>query len=162
MVRLSFFSIREIKDRRIQTAQRNKSGQVFMEQKTDTPRPLIFIVDDEKGLLGVIKIQLSKKYEVVASTSPIEALGGIKKRIMANDARSRPRLLISDIKMEEMNGIDFVKAVRALDSTLPIILMTAYELDPSWQQELPWLTSKDYLQKPFGVVQLERSIEAHL
>ncbi|MEZ5063086.1 MAG: sigma-54 dependent transcriptional regulator [bacterium] len=79
----------------------------------------ILIVDDEPGLRKVLEILLKREgYEVVGASSGSEAL-----ELFDHDTF---HAVISDIKMPGMSGIELLKAIRAKDPGVPVIIMTAY------------------------------------
>ncbi|MGQ0722421.1 MAG: sigma-54-dependent transcriptional regulator [Candidatus Eiseniibacteriota bacterium] len=79
----------------------------------------ILIVDDEEGLRRLLSILLSKEgYEVVAAANGSDAIAQFEKNVVD--------LVITDIKMPGMSGIELLQAIRALDPAVPVIVMTAY------------------------------------
>jgi DNA-binding NtrC family response regulator len=79
----------------------------------------ILVVDDEEGLRRLLSILLTKEgYDVTTAASAPEALQKFEKEVF--DA------VITDIKMPGMSGIELLKGIRASDSQVPVIVMTAY------------------------------------
>jgi DNA-binding NtrC family response regulator len=79
----------------------------------------ILIVDDEQSMCQYLSIMLQKEgYEVVAVQSGIDALREAKAK--------RFDLVITDIKMRELDGIQVLSGVKAIDPEVPVIIMTAY------------------------------------
>ena len=79
----------------------------------------ILIVDDEEGLRKVLEIMLSREgFDVTAASSGSEALELLE--------RDQFHVVISDIKMPGMSGIELLKAIRSRDPGLPVVMMTAY------------------------------------
>jgi len=79
----------------------------------------ILIVDDEESMCQYLSIMLQKEgYEVVAVRSGVEALREAKAR--------KFDLAISDLKMREVDGIQLLSGLKAIDSDMPVIIMTAY------------------------------------
>ncbi len=72
-----------------------------------------------------------------------------------------PDMVVTDMQMGEMSGIDLLKSVRRKNSLLPVILMTAYG-DVSDAVEAMRLGACDYLQKPFEAKNLTNLIESYL
>jgi DNA-binding response OmpR family regulator len=62
-------------------------------------------------------------------------------------------VVIADIKMPKMNGLEFSKKARSLGYTLPIILATAYD-DKELLKEALKLSIANYIQKPFSIDEL--------
>ena len=83
------------------------------------PGEKILIVDDEQSMCQYLTIMLQKEgYEVLAVTRGVDALREAKAR--------KFDLVISDIKMREMDGIQVLAGLKAIDPELPVIIMTAY------------------------------------
>ncbi len=79
----------------------------------------ILIVDDEKPLVTLFSRILKKEgYNVRTSTSPTGAL-----KIFEDFS---PNLIVSDLKMPEMSGIDLLKEVKAQNHSTDFIILTAY------------------------------------
>ncbi|HZM14912.1 MAG TPA: sigma-54 dependent transcriptional regulator [Candidatus Krumholzibacteria bacterium] len=79
----------------------------------------ILIVDDEQSMCQYLTIMLQKEgYEVVGVLRGVDALREAKAR--------KFDLVITDIKMREMDGIQVLAGLKAIDPELPVIIMTAY------------------------------------
>jgi DNA-binding NtrC family response regulator len=79
----------------------------------------ILIVDDEEGLRRVFSIMLSKEgYDVTAVASGTEAVRALEKDVYD--------VVISDIKMPGLSGIELLGAIHETDPSIPVIIMTAY------------------------------------
>ncbi len=88
-----------------------------------TPGPLILLVDDDPDILKLVAIRLhAAGYAVEAVDSGALALAAL--------ARSRPRLVITDLKMDGMDGMALFEAVNNAAPTLPVIIMTAHGTIP--------------------------------
>ena len=70
-------------------------------------------------------------------------------------------IVIADIKMPKMNGLEFSKKARSLDYTLPIILATAYD-DKELLKEALKLSIANYIQKPFSIDELFNVLQKSL
>ncbi len=79
----------------------------------------ILLVDDEESMCQYLSIMLQKEgYEVLAVRSGVDALREAKSR--------RFDLVITDIKMRELDGIQVLSGIKAIDPDVPVIIMTAY------------------------------------
>ncbi len=79
----------------------------------------IFIVDDEKDILEITKTFLEEEdFEVSIFDNAMDALAALKV--------STPDLVISDIKMPEMNGVEFMKLAHKQKPHLPFIVVSGY------------------------------------
>ena len=83
------------------------------------PGEKILIVDDEQSMCQYLSIMLQKEgYDVTAVQRGVDAL---------REAKSRQYdLVITDIKMREMDGIQVLAGLKAIDPELPVVIMTAY------------------------------------
>ena len=85
---------------------------------TDSPPPPILIVDDETVVLAALKETLEReKYHVVTSSSPLKALELLRTQQFA--------VILSDQRMPEMQGLDFLIESRKLNPRASRILITA-------------------------------------
>ena len=101
----------------------------------------ILIVDDEDGMRRLLGRVLTREgYETSTVGSGAEAL-----RLVAND---RFDLVVTDIKMPEMDGLQLLGELKAYEPSLPIIVMTAYGTIENAVQALR-LGAYDYIAKPF-------------
>lgn len=72
--------------------------------------------------------------------------------------RYKPDLIVTDIKMPRMDGIDMVKTLRAEGNDVYVVILTAYS-DFSYAQSAVKLGAVDYLLKPFHDGELEQVVE---
>ena len=101
----------------------------------------VVIIDDEKDVRESISQWLTlSDFETQEFQSAKEALKVINK--------DYPGVIISDIKMPDMNGIEFLKKLMVKDSTIPVILITGHG-DVSMAVEAMHLGAYDFLEKPF-------------
>lgn len=106
----------------------------------------IMVVDDEVDLLRVVELSLKRcGFEVETFTNPYRALEYFKN----ND--SAFSLVLTDIRMPGMSGIELAKEIARLNPNIKIMLMTAYEFDDSFalQSGLTMIRHEDILKKPF-------------
>lgn len=79
----------------------------------------ILIVDDEESMCQFLSIMLKREgYEVTAVTAGADALREMQ--------RGRFDVVITDIQMPRMDGIQVLAGIKAVDSTVPVVIMTAY------------------------------------
>jgi len=116
-------------------------------------KPRILIVDDEVRMQRIFEINLSPKYEVLTCGGGKEALGIVKGRDIG--------LMLTDLKMPGMNGVDLLKEVRKDRPDLPVIIMTAYGTVESAVQAMKE-GAADYILKPIKMEEMEVLIEKTL
>jgi DNA-binding response OmpR family regulator len=75
--------------------------------------------------------------------------------------RAQPDVVLLDIRMPGMDGVEVLKRLRALSSTVPIIMVTANE-DVALARLTVKLGAFDYVSKPFDFAYLERAVTAGL
>ncbi len=108
----------------------------------------ILIVDDDESVQLVYKEELEEMgYEVHSVFSGEEALEKI-------DFIS-PDLVVLDIKMPGIDGIEVLRQVKEKDSSLPVILSSAY---PEFKQDISSWASDDYIVKSANLDTLKESI----
>ncbi len=91
--------------------------------RTSRRTPRILVVDDDPGLLRLLTIRLrSQKYEVEPAENAAKALAAI--------ARFRPDLVITDLRMPEMDGISLLRELQRRWPSLNIIMLTAHGTIP--------------------------------
>lgn len=116
----------------------------------------VLVVDDDPLILRVVATVLDlEEYEVLTATSGSEAL-----EILATGA---PAVVVSDVMMPGMDGLELTRRIRANGSTadLPVILLTAKDTD---QDRVAGLDAGGdaYLTKPFSPLELIDAIDALL
>jgi DNA-binding NtrC family response regulator len=116
----------------------------------------ILAVDDEPNMLRLLKTILTSKtnYEVVTTNNPLEA---------AKLLQEEPfDLLITDLKMPLMDGMDLIETVKKIDAALPIIMVTAYGTIETAEEAIQ-KGAYDYITKPFRqeaiLITLKRALE---
>lgn len=110
----------------------------------------IVVIDDELKLLKVIKRALEMDgYEIFDFSDPREGFEFIKKREVD--------LIISDIRMNGMTGLDLLGKIRNIFPQKPVILMTAFSSVDTAVTAVK-LGANDYLQKPFELSDLKNAI----
>lgn len=124
-------------------------------KKKKGERELILIVEDDLQIREMIKELLNEKYEIVEASNGMEAIEITNQQL--------PRIIISDIIMPVMDGVEMVKKIRSNSRTshIPIIFLSS-KSDIESQIE-GYETGVDaYLGKPFNVRHLEALIESLL
>ena len=104
--------------------------------------PKVLIVDDESSILDTLRILLKREgYEVHTAVGGQQALDTLE--------TMRPDFVITDIRMPGVGGIEILNAVREIDVTIPVILMTA---QASLQSAIQAVNqgAYHYIQKPFA------------
>jgi len=114
----------------------------------------ILIIEDETDLIKGLKINLTDEgYEVDWAVNGVE---GLRKAIAET-----PDLILLDIMLPEMNGLEVCRKLRQQNSTIPVIMLTAKggEIDKVVGLEIG---ADDYMTKPFSIRELLARIKARL
>ncbi|MCB5230027.1 MAG: response regulator [Candidatus Cloacimonas sp.] len=114
----------------------------------------IMVVDDEPHIRATINEYFTiMKYNVLEAGNGEEAFNIFNKNTVD--------LVITDIRMPIMNGIQLLRSIKMQSPDTPVILMTGYQ--PTRSQELSMTHKADgYLIKPFSLVHLKDLIVKHL
>lgn len=120
-------------------------------------QPHILIVDDDNRILKLLKKFLSQNnFFVSTSTSPKEAL-----LMLENFSFD---LIILDVMMPEITGIDFAQQIKASKKKLPIVMLTALS-EPEDRIKGLEVGANDYITKPFEprelLLRIHNLIESH-
>ena len=117
-------------------------------------KPRIIIVDDERDMRDFLEIMLRKEgYEALSFPTPVEALGFCKE--------NRCDLVLTDLKMPGMTGLEFLKAVKELDSSTLVIMITAYASVDTAVEAMK-AGAFDYFTKPFNIDEIKLNIRKAL
>ena len=113
----------------------------------------ILVVDDEPQITRVLRMSLqSSGYEVVLARDGVEAMERFRE--------SAPDLIITDLSMPVMDGLELTRAIRLLADT-PIIVLSVREGETMKVAALDE-GADDYITKPFSMQELLARVRAHL
>jgi len=72
-------------------------------------------------------------------------------------------LVISDIRMPQMNGFEFIKKVKEIKPEIKVFLMTAFEInDIEFRRVLPSTRIDEFIQKPISIERLNTLVRTHV
>ncbi len=112
------------------------------------PRHKILVVEDEFDVCSVLQSFFGKRgYDVSVTASGAEALRLIP--------ALKPDLVLLDIILEELSGIDVLKKLRACDDQVKIVIMAGQLLEEEALRAVQAMGVVEYLQKPIVLSQLE-------
>jgi DNA-binding response OmpR family regulator len=118
--------------------------------KLEDAMPRVLVVDDEPKAIELLQEFLTVKgYEVLTALNGEEALRKVKEE--------RPHLILLDICMPKMDGLEVLKRVREIDREVGVIMVTAVHEEETGRQALK-LGAFDYITKPLDFQYLERSL----
>ncbi len=112
----------------------------------------ILLVDDEEGIQMLYREELEDDgYEVISAYTGEEGLQKFKDE--------SPDLVILDIQMPGMNGIETLRQMKMNNPELPVILSTAYN---EYKQDLGAWASDEYVVKSSNITELKEAVRKHL
>jgi DNA-binding NtrC family response regulator len=111
-------------------------------------QPLLVVVDDEQGILDVVsRFARRAGYEVVTYSGGREAISQLQTR--------RADLVLVDLRMPDVGGLDVLRAIRDTDPRCQAVLMTGYASVETAVDAIK-LGAMDYLSKPIDFARLEQ------
>src|ERR687898_1243811 len=118
-----------------------------------TDRARILVVDDEPQLIRVLRTGLkSRGYDVRGATDGESGLETF--------SEWHPDLVITDLAMPNVDGLDFCRRLRAI-SQVPIIILSAKGEEKTKVEALD-IGADDFVTKPFGIAELLARVRASL
>ena len=120
---------------------------------------LVAVVDDELDIGSLFREYLSgiKDVLVLSFTDPVLAL----EHFINN--KSEYFLIISDLKMPKLSGIELIKKVKEANPFVRTLLMTAFEVsDPMFEEYRQTNIIDDFVQKPVRLDDLHSIVKKHL
>jgi DNA-binding response OmpR family regulator len=113
-----------------------------------TEKKRVLLVDDQAGILKVLRIQLKiHGFDVTTASTGTEAVEMVRER--------EPDVILLDILLPDINGFDVLARVKEF-SQVPIIAFTA---NPSMAQKAITMGAVDSISKPFDVDRLSEKIK---
>jgi two-component system KDP operon response regulator KdpE len=113
----------------------------------------VLIVDDEPPIRKLLRVGLSTQgYEILDAPNGKAALALLE---------SKPDLIILDLGLPDMQGLDLLALIRARDEAAPIIVLSSRD-DEAGKVKALDLGADDYLTKPFGMEELLARMRAAL
>jgi DNA-binding NtrC family response regulator len=132
-----------------------KFGYGKTDKKPASMMKTILLVDDELDILSSIGEILNRfGYQVIAKPNAKEALSVVRQGTKID-------LIITDYRMPGMDGLEFLNALRLENSSVPVIILTAYGAVESYLKSLS-LGVFEYLNKPIKAKELGRIVQAAL
>ena len=116
----------------------------------------ILVVDDEPDMLRLLKTILMDKtgYEVTTTNNPLEV-----SKLLQD---SQFDLVVTDLKMPLVDGIDLIGIVKHIDTAMPIIVITAYGTIETAEEAIQ-KGAYDFITKPFRketiLITIKRALE---
>ena len=111
-------------------------------------KPLVMIIDDEQGILDVVsRFAQRAGYEAITCSNGRDAIAQMHTR--------KADLVLVDLRMPDVGGLDVLRAIREIDPRCQAVLMTGYASVDTAVEAIK-LGATDYLSKPLDFVRLEQ------
>ena len=116
--------------------------------------PKILIADDEEALQRLYQEEFEDEgYEVILAGNGREVLERLE------DPDHLPDLIVMDIRMPDLNGIDTLRIIKEKLPQIPVILCSAYS---EFKQDFSVWASDDYVVKSSDLTELKDAVKRHL
>ena len=115
------------------------------------PMPVVLVIDDDESIIHAISARLASRYQVVGTTDPRDAV--------AAATREQPDVILCDINMPTMDGIEFVRNLQGTESAWKVpVVMISTEGGEGRVNEAMSAGARGYISKPFTAEQLKAQI----
>ncbi|MDR4510693.1 MAG: response regulator [Nitrososphaeraceae archaeon] len=125
----------------------------------------IIIIDDDKDIALTFKAMIQKlndKYQITTFSDYLTALKYLKANINSFNNNSKENLenllVILDIRMNNINGIQLYKQIKCLDSSIKILLVTKIDIIYEMKSMIPGLTNDQIKKKPLDEKTLQNTV----
>ena len=118
-----------------------KQPHSFIKDLNDNKR--VILVDDEEDILFTYKLFLENDYDVISFIDPVFALNYIR-----NISNFNHLLIILDIRMKNLNGIQLHQQIKAIDPTIKILFVTALDILDELLSIVPGISKEQIMRKP--------------
>lgn len=117
------------------------------------PSKTILIAEDNESNFLLLDTILKKEYSIIRARNGIEAIQKFKSHF--------PDLILMDIKMPQMDGLEATREIRETNSDIPIIAVSAFAF-PQDKQAAEAAGCSDYIVKPINCALLKRLLRYYL
>ena len=124
---------------------------------TRNEKAAILIVEDEAKMRRLLELRLGEEGFLVHSAPDAEA--GLQLLV-----REKPDLVVTDLRLPGMSGLEFLQAVKRANAALPVVVMTAYGTVESAVEAMK-VGASNYVTKPFSfdelVLVIRKELDSH-
>jgi len=117
--------------------------------RPDKLRRTLLIVDDEEGPRQSLRVVFKEDYNLLLASDGARALELAR--------QNKVNAAVIDIRMTGMSGIEVLEKLKAIQPTIEVIMLTAYETIDTVRQALR-LGACDYLNKPFDIATIRKAV----
>jgi len=111
----------------------------------------ILYVDDEEINLMLFDLNFKNKFNIITAMSARQGLKILKEHTVVS-------VVISDMRMPEMNGIEFIKKAKENYPGINYFILTGYDINKEISSALQSGLINAYFKKPFNISEIESSI----
>ncbi len=111
----------------------------------------ILIIDDEEGIRESLKLILEDNYDIILAENPAQGIDIIEK---SKDVS----LILIDIKMPKMNGLEALKQIKEKRPDIKVIFVTGYK-SVETASEAAHLGANGYITKPFKPAEILEAVK---
>ena len=121
----------------------------------DKPLARLIVVEDDPDLAQIFEVGLLMNgFLVDVFTNPEEALQNFR-----SNSKDYYSLVLSDIRMPEMSGIQLARKVKEVNPSIKVVLITAYEVKGNeFSKVFPPIRIDGFIQKPISITDLTNKI----
>ncbi len=116
---------------------------------------IVLYVDDEQINRTLFSLMFKSQFEILTAESGIEALDVLEKN-------KEIKVVVSDMKMPRMNGIEFIKSAQEINKKASYFLLSGYVLSEEIRSALNDKLIAGYLFKPFNKAKVIDMLEEHM
>ena len=113
----------------------------------------VLVAEDEESNYELVRIVLQNRYRLLRAHNGIEA-------VTINEDE-KPDLILMDIRMPEMDGLDATRIIKEIDSDTPVIALSAFAFDENIREALA-AGCDTFLAKPFRVEDLIETVQKYI
>lgn len=122
-----------------------------VERTSRSFRPTMLVVDDEEGPRQSLKVIFKDDFNILMAPDGVSAIQLAKE--------NKVDVAVLDIRMAGLSGIEVLGRLKYIDSSIEVVMMTAFETVETMRQALQ-LQACDYINKPFDVSTIRAAVES--
>jgi CheY-like chemotaxis protein/nitrogen-specific signal transduction histidine kinase len=119
----------------------------------DSNKKSILVAEDEDSNYELVRIVLHKRYKLLRAHNGIEA-------VTINE-EEKPDMILMDIRMPEMNGLDATRIIKEVRSEVPVVALSAYAFEENIR-DAKMAGCDEFMAKPFKVEDLIEMVKRYL
>ena len=134
---------------------KSKKESSFHKKNNNNNKRRVILVDDEQDILFTFESFLKDNgYEIISFIDPSDALNYIKDLSNFDDI-----LIILDIRMKNLNGFQLHQQIKAIDSTIKIMFVTALDILDELLSIIPGISKEQIMRKPVDKIEFTNTVK---